>query len=110
MVVVSFWTRVGLISAAGLHVHVLRGLLRRARLLVLERSFLASIEATALSLLLAYPIAYFLAFKVSPARGAHRPAAVHRAIPGQLHHPRLRLDLAARPHRSDQQRCSWPRG
>ena len=37
-----------------------------ARLLVLERSLLASIEATVLSLLLAYPIAYFLAFKVSP--------------------------------------------
>ena len=37
------------------------------RLLVLERSLLVSFEATALSLLVAYPIAYFLAFKARPA-------------------------------------------
>ena len=36
------------------------------RLLVLERSLLVSIEATALSLLIAYPIAYFIAKRIKP--------------------------------------------
>lgn len=36
------------------------------RLLVFERSLLASVEATALSLLIAYPIAYFIARRIKP--------------------------------------------
>ena len=40
-----------------------RDFFQGARLSVLERSLLVSLEATAISLLIAYPIAYFLAFK-----------------------------------------------
>jgi ABC-type spermidine/putrescine transport system permease subunit I len=65
-VAVSFWTRVGLIVRPAFTFTSYAAFFAGARLLVLERSFAASIEATALGLLLAYPIAYFLAFKVSP--------------------------------------------
>jgi len=37
-----------------------------ARLVVLERSFLVAAEATVISLLIAYPIAYFLALRAKP--------------------------------------------
>ena len=73
-----------------------------ARLAVLERSFLVSIEATTLSLLIAYPIAYFLARQRKAVGSPAGPAAVHRSVPGQLHHPHLRLDLSPRAHRPDQ--------
>jgi ABC-type spermidine/putrescine transport system permease subunit I len=65
-IAVSFWTRVGLLVRPAFTFTSYEAFFAGARLLVLERSFLASIEATVLSLLLAYPIAYFLAFKVSP--------------------------------------------
>jgi spermidine/putrescine transport system permease protein len=69
-IAVSFWTRVGLLVRPAFTFTSYEAFFAGARLLVLERSFLASIEATVLSLLLAYPIAYFLAFKVSPRAGA----------------------------------------
>ena len=65
-IAVSFWTRVGLVVRPAFTFTSYEAFFAGARLLVLERSFLASIEATVLGLLLAYPIAYFLAFKVSP--------------------------------------------
>jgi ABC-type spermidine/putrescine transport system permease subunit I len=63
---VSFWTRVGLVVRPAFTFASYAAFFASARLLVFERSLAASIEATALSLLLAYPIAYFLAFKTSP--------------------------------------------
>jgi ABC-type spermidine/putrescine transport system permease subunit I len=65
-IVVSFWTRVGLVVQPAFTFASYAAFFASARVLVLERSLLASIEATALSLLIAYPIAYFLVFKVSP--------------------------------------------
>ena len=65
-IVVSFWIRVGLVVRPAFTFTSYAAFFAGARLLVLERSLIASIEATALSLVLAYPIAYFLAFKASP--------------------------------------------
>jgi hypothetical protein len=56
-IAVSFWTRVGLVVRPAFTFTSYEAFFAGARLLVFERSFLASIEATALSLLLAYPIA-----------------------------------------------------
>ena len=64
-IAVSFWTRAGLVVRPAFTFASYAAFFASARLLVLERSLTASIEATALSLLLAYPIAYFLAFKTS---------------------------------------------
>jgi ABC-type spermidine/putrescine transport system permease subunit I len=65
-VAVSFWIRVGLLVRPGFTFASYTAFFTGIRLLVLERSMVASIEATGLSLLLAYPIAYFLAFKAPP--------------------------------------------
>jgi ABC-type spermidine/putrescine transport system permease subunit I len=65
-IAVSFWTRVGLVVQPAFTFASYAAFFASARLLVLERSLTASTEATALSMLLAYPIAYFLAFKTSP--------------------------------------------
>ena len=51
---------------------------------------------------IAYPIAYFLARHGAAAATRARAPPVHRALPGQLHHPDLRLDLSPRPHRPGQ--------
>ena len=68
MIAVSFWERVGLLVRPAFVLTSYSRLLRRAcGSIVLERSLLVSLEATALSLLIAYPIAYFLAFKARPA-------------------------------------------
>jgi ABC-type spermidine/putrescine transport system permease subunit I len=64
-IAVSFWTRVGLVVRPAFTFTSYAAFFAGARLLVLERSLLVSLEATVLSLLLAYPIAYFLAFKAS---------------------------------------------
>ena len=55
-IAVSFWTRVGLVVRPAFTFTSYEAFFAGARLLVLERSFLASTEATVLSLLLAYPI------------------------------------------------------
>lgn len=65
-IAVSFWIRVGLVVRPGFTFGSYAAFFTSVRVLVLERSLVASIEATALGLLLAYPIAYFLAFKASP--------------------------------------------
>jgi ABC-type spermidine/putrescine transport system permease subunit I len=67
MVWMSFWERAGLLVRPAFTLAAYRDFFQGARLSVLERSLWVSVEATAISLLIAYPIAYFLAFKVRPA-------------------------------------------
>lgn len=68
--VISFWERVGLRVQPAFTLYSYIQFFSGVRLSVLERSLMVSAEATALSLLLAYPIAYFLArrFKAEVSR------------------------------------------
>src|SRR3990172_10974699 len=66
-VVVSFWKRALLRLEPAFILTNYTDFLNGTRLTVLGRSFLVSVEATALGLLIAYPIAYFLARKARPA-------------------------------------------
>ena len=66
-VMISFWERVGLRFRPAFSLASYVSLVGGARLEVLRRSLLVAIEATALSLIIAYVIAYFLARKVTPA-------------------------------------------
>jgi len=65
--VVSFWKRAMLSMQPAFVLTNYADFLTGTRLAVLWRSFLVSIEATAIGLLIAYPIAYFLARKARPA-------------------------------------------
>jgi ABC-type spermidine/putrescine transport system permease subunit I len=65
-IVISFWERVGLKFRPALSLTSYIAIIEGARLDVLLRTFVVSVEATALSLLISYPIAYFLARKASP--------------------------------------------
>jgi ABC-type spermidine/putrescine transport system permease subunit I len=65
-IVVSFWQRVGLRVRPAFTFASYLDFFHGVRLVVLERSLLISFEATLLSLLLAYPIAYVLAYKTRP--------------------------------------------
>ena len=64
--VISFWMRVGFKVQPAFTLKSYVGFFSGVRLLVFERSLLASVEATALSLLIAYPIAYFIAKRIKP--------------------------------------------
>lgn len=66
MVWMSFWERDGLLVRPAFTLAAYYDFFQGARLSVLERSLWVSLEATAISLLIAYPIAYFLAFKARP--------------------------------------------
>ena len=66
MVAVSFWERVGLFVRPAFVLTSYLAFFDGVRFTVLERSLLVSLEATVLSLVIAYPIAYFLAFKARP--------------------------------------------
>jgi ABC-type spermidine/putrescine transport system permease subunit I len=63
---ISFWQRSGLKFEPAFSLASYTAIVQGARLVVLERSLLVAIEATLLSLLIAYPIAYFLARKAAP--------------------------------------------
>jgi ABC-type spermidine/putrescine transport system permease subunit I len=63
---ISFWRRTGLSFTPALTAHSYIAFFSGVRLLVFERSLLVAVEATAISLLLAYPIAFFLAFRANP--------------------------------------------
>ena len=65
MVAISFWERAGLLVRPAFTFAAYRDFFQGVRLSVLERSLLVSFEATAISLLIAYPIAYYLAFRAS---------------------------------------------
>jgi ABC-type spermidine/putrescine transport system permease subunit I len=62
---VSFWRRAGLRMVPGFSLLSYETFAGGARFTVLERSLLIAFEATALSLLIAYPIAWFLAMRAS---------------------------------------------
>src|ERR1051325_3465652 len=66
MLVVSFWKRSVINMRPAFVLNNYADFLAGTRLPVLGRSFLISIEATAIGLLIAYPIAYFLARKARP--------------------------------------------
>jgi ABC-type spermidine/putrescine transport system permease subunit I len=66
MLGVSFWKRSMLGMRPAFVLTNYAEFLTGTRFAVLERSFLISIEATAIGLLIAYPIAYFLARKARP--------------------------------------------
>ncbi|MDA8051955.1 MAG: ABC transporter permease [Rhodospirillales bacterium] len=63
---ISFWQRTGFTFTPALTFNSYRAFFSGVRLLVFDRSLLISLEATAISLLLAYPVAYFLAFHAVP--------------------------------------------
>jgi ABC-type spermidine/putrescine transport system permease subunit I len=65
-IAVSFWQRVGLSVRPAFVFVSYRTFFDSVRFAVLTRSFLVAVEATVLSLLISYPIAYFLAFKTRP--------------------------------------------
>jgi len=67
-IVISFWEKAGLRVRPAFTLASYETFFDGARLVVLERSFVVSVEATALSLLIAYPIAYFLALKADSRR------------------------------------------
>jgi ABC-type spermidine/putrescine transport system permease subunit I len=66
MVVVSFWKRALLKMEPAFDLTNYVDFLAGPRLPVLGRSFLVAIEATAIGLLIAYPIAYYLARRAKP--------------------------------------------
>jgi ABC-type spermidine/putrescine transport system permease subunit I len=63
---ISFWRRTGFTFTPALTLHSYLAFFSGVRLLVFERSLLISAEATLISLLLAYPVAYFLALRAAP--------------------------------------------
>jgi ABC-type spermidine/putrescine transport system permease subunit I len=65
-IVISFWERAGMKFRPAFSLSSYITIIEGARLQVLERSLLVAVEATALSLLLAYPLAYFIARKIEP--------------------------------------------
>jgi ABC-type spermidine/putrescine transport system permease subunit I len=65
-VAIGFWERAGLKLRPAFSLASYVEFFEGVRLQVLARSLLVSVEATAISLLIAYPIAYFLAFKARP--------------------------------------------
>jgi ABC-type spermidine/putrescine transport system permease subunit I len=62
-IAMSFWERAGLLVRPAFTLASYIDFFQGVRMVVLRRSLIVSVEATALSLLIAYPIAYFLAFK-----------------------------------------------
>lgn len=66
-VAIGFWERAGLKLRPAFSFASYIEFFDGVRLQVMLRSLLVSFEATALGLLIAYPIAYFLAFKARPA-------------------------------------------
>jgi ABC-type spermidine/putrescine transport system permease subunit I len=69
-VAIGFWRRVGFRVHPAFRLDAYAEFFDSVRLVVLERGLIVAAEATAIGLLLAYPVAYFLAFRVS--RGAAR--------------------------------------
>lgn len=79
MVVVSFWKRAVLKMQPAFDLTNYIDFLTGARLPVLGRSFLVAVEATAIGLLIAYPIAYYLARRARP--GTTRLVLVLLTVP-----------------------------
>jgi ABC-type spermidine/putrescine transport system permease subunit I len=81
---VSFWQRAGLLVRPAFVFTSYIAFFQGVRLVVLERSLLVSLQATFLSLFIAYPIAYFLAFKTRP--GATRIVLLLFTVPFLLNY------------------------
>ena len=65
-IVISFWERAGLKFEPAFSFAAYVTIAEGARFVVLKRSLIVAVEATMLSLAIAYPIAYFLARKAQP--------------------------------------------
>ena len=65
-VAISFWERAGVRFVPAFSLSSYVAVVEGARLTVLERSLIVALEATMLSLAIAYPLAYFLARKAQP--------------------------------------------
>ncbi|MEW9585330.1 ABC transporter permease [Paraburkholderia sp. DGU8] len=65
-VVISFWKRVGFGIRPDVSLAAYASFLRGLRLEILERSLIVATEVTVIGVLVAYPIAWFLAMKASP--------------------------------------------
>jgi ABC-type spermidine/putrescine transport system permease subunit I len=65
-VVISFWKRVGFGIRPDVSLASYASFLRGLRLDILERSLIVATEVTVIGVLVAYPIAWFLAMKASP--------------------------------------------
>jgi ABC-type spermidine/putrescine transport system permease subunit I len=78
-VAIGFWQRVGFRIHPAFRLDAYAEFFGGVRLFVLERGLIVAAEATAIGLLLAYPIAYFLAFRAT--RGAARTVLALFALP-----------------------------
>lgn len=78
-VAIGFWQRVGFRVHPAFRLDAYADFLSGVRLFVLERGLLVAAEATAIGLLVAYAIAYFLAFRAS--RGAARTVLALFTLP-----------------------------
>ena len=107
MIAVSFWERAGLLVRPAFVLTSYFAFFEGVRLLVLERSLLVSLRGDGAQPAHRLPDRLLPCLQGTAGGDAHRPPPLHRALPGQLHHPDLRLDLSPRPHRSDQCACSW---
>jgi ABC-type spermidine/putrescine transport system permease subunit I len=79
MFAISFWQRAGFRVRPAFQLNAYLDFLSGVRLFVLERGLVVAAEVTALSLLLAYPIAYFLCFRMG--RAAARIVLVLFTLP-----------------------------
>ena len=66
-IVVSFWEKTGLKFKPAFTFRSYEAIIEGARLIVLSRSLMVSATATIVCLMIAYPIAYFLARRARPA-------------------------------------------
>ncbi|HUH85866.1 MAG TPA: ABC transporter permease [Stellaceae bacterium] len=64
-IAIGFWQRVGFRVQPAFRLDAYAEFFGSVRLLVLERGLIVAAEATAIGLLLAYPVAYFLVFRVT---------------------------------------------
>jgi ABC-type spermidine/putrescine transport system permease subunit I len=78
-VAIGFWQRVGFRIHPAFRLDAYAEFFGGVRLFVLERGLIVAAEATAIGLLLAYPIAYFLAFRAT--RGAARTVLAFFTLP-----------------------------
>jgi len=78
-IAIGFWQRVGFKVRPAFRLEAYVDFFSGVRLLVLERGLVVAAEATAVGLLLAYPIAYFLCFRVRP--GAARSVLALFTLP-----------------------------
>ena len=104
MVAISFWERAGLLVRPAFTLTAYRDFFQGVRLGVLERSLHRLIRGDPVSLLIAYPIAYFLAFKTSVRTS--RAVLLLFTVPFLVNYiiRTFAWTWSSRPHRSGQRR------